>query len=116
MFDKGSTLECLSSPGKKSLLSSRGVDSTPSEISPSQIPIIDVEPLVRGDSSVVAREIGRACRVNGFFYVVGHGVDTELSERLRCFSTRFFALDLEDKMRIRMERGRGGGSSLWVPS
>ena len=81
------------------------MDSTPSEISPSQIPIIDVGPLVRGDSSVVAREIGRACRVNGFFYVVGHGVDTELSERLRCFSARFFALDLEDKMRIRMERG-----------
>ena len=69
---------------------------------------------------MVAREIGRACRVNGFFYVVGHGVDTELSERLHCFSARFFALDLEDKMRIRMERGgrawRAGGRGEAVGS
>ena len=73
---------------------------------PDSIPIIDLTALTSGSGSAeqVAAEISRACRHNGFFYIVGHGVEEELQQRLDDLSRRFFALDLDDKMAIRMER------------
>ncbi|APR75525.1 Oxidoreductase, 2OG-Fe(II) oxygenase family protein [Minicystis rosea] len=53
----------------------------------------------------MALQIGRACRAHGFFYVVGHGVDEALQVEMDRLSRRFFALDRETKLRIRMERG-----------
>ena len=52
------------------------------------IPIIDVSDLVAGRPSqaAVAGRIGEACRESGFFYVVGHGVDGALQDRLRDLS------------------------------
>lgn len=71
-----------------------------------KLPIIDVTPLVTGQSSFeVAAKLDAACREQGFFYVVGHGVETGLQDRLEELSRQFFALDLEAKMRIRMELG-----------
>ena len=73
----------------------------------SQIPIVDVHDLVtdaRGKSSV-AEQLGQACRKSGFFYVVGHGVDATLQQNLQEESRRFFAQDVETKMRIRMALG-----------
>lgn len=71
------------------------------------VPVIDIGPLVtgRGDETDVARAIAAACREHGFFYVVGHGVDEGLQQRLEALSRRFFALDLETKMTIAMSRG-----------
>jgi isopenicillin N synthase-like dioxygenase len=73
----------------------------------SHIPIIDVSGLVAGGPSRgdVARRIGEACRESGFFYVVHHGVDEALQRRLRELSREFFALDAEEKMKIRMALG-----------
>lgn len=72
-----------------------------------QVPIIDIAPLVtgEGDHSRVARDIARACEDSGFFYVIGHGVDKDLQQRLEDLSRRFFAQDLETKMAIRMDLG-----------
>ena len=73
-------------------------------LSPSQLPVIDISTLVAGEPAAsVAREIGNACRQQGFFYIVGHGVDIELQEQLEHLSREFFHLDLEAKMAIRME-------------
>jgi isopenicillin N synthase-like dioxygenase len=71
------------------------------------VPVIDVAPLLaRGASRQgVAAELEEACRHTGFFYIVGHGVDEGLQRRLEELSRRFFALDLETKLAIRMERG-----------
>ena len=73
----------------------------------SEVPVIDIGALVAGTAGrrAVADEIGRACRECGFFYVVGHGVDEALGERLEQLSRRFFAQPLEEKLRIRMELG-----------
>lgn len=73
----------------------------------SHIPIVDVTDLVanRPGRAEVARQLGNSCRESGFFYVVGHGVDADLQARLFDFSRRFFALDVESKMRIRMALG-----------
>ncbi len=53
----------------------------------------------------VAAQIGQACREWGFFYIVGHGVDEELQQRLENLSRRFFAQDLQTKLEIGMARG-----------
>jgi isopenicillin N synthase-like dioxygenase len=72
-----------------------------------EIPIVDVAPLVAGESqrAEVARQLGAACRECGFFYVVGHGVDEGLCVRLEELSRRFFALGTAEKMQIAMARG-----------
>ncbi|MFT7641516.1 MAG: isopenicillin N synthase-like dioxygenase [Pirellulaceae bacterium] len=72
------------------------------------VPIVDVEPLRNGcqaDRQRVADLIGAACRDNGFFYIVGHGVPSTIIERLDQLSREFFALPREEKMAIRMELG-----------
>lgn len=71
------------------------------------VPVIDIGPLVStaGGSHAVAREVRRACRQSGFFYIVGHSVDEPLGARLERLSREFFAQDLEKKLAIRMERG-----------
>src|SRR5439155_14339644 len=71
------------------------------------IPTIDVSELVTGGPSrrAIAERLGEACRQSGFFYVVGHGVDGALQNRLRELSRKFFAQDLETKLAIRMALG-----------
>ena len=73
----------------------------------SHIPIVDIRELVAGSAgkASVADQLGQACRESGFFYIVGHGVDVDLQKRLQEASRRFFALDLETKMRVRMALG-----------
>jgi isopenicillin N synthase-like dioxygenase len=73
----------------------------------SQIPIIDISPLVQGapERREIATRIGDACRDFGFFYIVGHGVDEKLQKRLEQASQSFFAQDLEEKVKISMSRG-----------
>jgi isopenicillin N synthase-like dioxygenase len=64
-----------------------------------RVPIVDLR------HSNATAQIGQACRDVGFFYVVRHGVDENLQERLEHASRDFFALDLKSKLEIRMERG-----------
>ncbi len=73
----------------------------------SHIPIIDVRELVAGTANrgAVAAQLGETCRESGFFYVIGHGVDEGLQGRLRELSRRFFAQDVNTKLRIRMALG-----------
>ena len=68
--------------------------------------VIDIDPLLNGcESERVAEEIGQACRECGFFYIVGHGVDSNLQQQLETVSRDFFAQPLDAKMNIRMDRG-----------
>ncbi|WP_223280161.1 isopenicillin N synthase family dioxygenase [Nostoc sp. PA-18-2419] len=73
----------------------------------SQIPIIDISALVSktGERHTVASEIYQACCECGFFYIVGHGIDEDLQQRLELLSRQFFAQDLETKLKIRMALG-----------
>ncbi|MDQ3566141.1 MAG: 2-oxoglutarate and iron-dependent oxygenase domain-containing protein [Pseudomonadota bacterium] len=52
----------------------------------------------------MAKQIGQACREYGFFYIVGHGVDEELPQRLERLSRQFFAQAIERKIEIRCFR------------
>lgn len=73
------------------------------------LPIIDMASLRSKTDAAqranAAEAIRRAAEVYGFFYVVGHGVRAETLQSLERESHAFFALDLEDKLRIRMSRG-----------
>ncbi|MBD2112348.1 MULTISPECIES: isopenicillin N synthase family dioxygenase [Cyanophyceae] len=71
------------------------------------IPIIDIT-LLRtssGSSTVVAEQLGQACRQYGFFYITGHGVDQSLQQRLETLSRQFFAQDAAVKLQIAMVKG-----------
>lgn len=74
------------------------------------IPVIDISPLraagrEQGSVDGMARSIADACRTHGFFYITGHGVSIGLVARLEQLSHEFFALGMEEKMRISMAQG-----------
>jgi isopenicillin N synthase-like dioxygenase len=73
----------------------------------SNVPVIDVGPLVARSDGLqqVTERIGDACRQCGFFYVVGHGVNDELCDRLESLSRDFFTQSEPQKMQIAMARG-----------
>ena len=67
------------------------------------VPVIDVSPYFAGDSKAkqkVADKIGRACREIGFYIVVGHGVSSQLVERVDRVARAFFDLPFGDKMKL----------------
>jgi isopenicillin N synthase-like dioxygenase len=73
----------------------------------SHVPVIDVAPLVNhtGERVRTAEQIGASCRESGFFYVVNHGVDEALCQRLEALSREFFSQRESLKMQIAMSRG-----------
>ncbi|KAL2903007.1 2-oxoglutarate-Fe(II) type oxidoreductase hxnY [Bienertia sinuspersici] len=68
------------------------------EASAANLPIID---LLASDKVSTAATLRKACIDVGFFYIVNHGIDKELLKRLFEESERFFALPLEEKMKLK---------------
>ncbi|XP_048502233.1 probable 2-oxoglutarate-dependent dioxygenase At3g50210 isoform X2 [Beta vulgaris subsp. vulgaris] len=81
------------------------------------IPVIDISALVRksddtnmaGDDGVreVVRELDKACRQIGFFYVKGHGIPIPLLNEVRDMSHKFFELPHEEKLKIKISAATG---------
>lgn len=72
----------------------------------SGVTLIDLEPFRLGDDddrSRVAREIDRACRTTGFLQVVGHGVPTDLTDRMLQVTAEFFDRPIDEKMAMVVE-------------
>jgi len=68
-----------------------------------QLPVVDVSGLDRDDAAgrqSVASNLAGAARNCGFFYVTGHGLPRNLIDRLIAQAKMFFALPLEEKMRV----------------
>ena len=72
------------------------------------VPVIDLRLAGQGGAAraAVARELDLACSEFGFFYLVGHDVDPQLSDRLVQLSREFFARDEAEKLQIHMSNGR----------
>lgn len=72
------------------------------------LPVIDIAPLFDPADAAgrehVAREIERACRASGFFYITGHRIPANLIEHLDRLSRQFFALPREEKLEIAMAK------------
>lgn len=81
------------------------------------IPVIDISALVQksddtnmaGDDGVreVVRELDKACRQIGFFYVKGHGIPIPLFNEVRDMSHKFFELPHEEKLKIKISTATG---------
>lgn len=72
-------------------------------MSPEELPIIDLTPLVSGDHVAKARlgeALRQACEHSGFFYVAGHGIPQSLTDSVFAASKAFFDLPLADKQRV----------------
>ncbi|KAM7491187.1 hypothetical protein LguiA_034108 [Lonicera macranthoides] len=69
-----------------------------------ELPIID---LSSHDRISTAHTIRQACMECGFFYLVNHGVEEDLLERMFDESRKFFSLPLEEKMKFPRKENRG---------
>ncbi|XP_038905770.1 2-oxoglutarate-Fe(II) type oxidoreductase-like isoform X2 [Benincasa hispida] len=69
-----------------------------------QLPIID---LSSQDRSSTALSIRQACLDYGFFYLVNHGVEDALLQRVFEESKKFFSLPIEEKMKLARKEHRG---------
>jgi isopenicillin N synthase-like dioxygenase len=77
---------------------------------PKSIPVVDLGPSFSGcsqDIDDVARQIHRACREMGFFYVSHHGVEQALIDHAFEWSARFFNLPMPDKKALNMKQSAG---------
>ncbi|EAU53701.1 isopenicillin N synthase family dioxygenase [Mariprofundus ferrooxydans] len=66
------------------------------------LPVIDIAPMLSGegdDRKRVGEAVATACCRHGYFYVINHGINPALVERLVEQSKRFFALPEREKMR-----------------
>ena len=73
------------------------------------IPVIDISKLKGGASAEELKPTLKLIRESlselGFFYVSGHGISEELQSELISLSQKFFAEDLDFKMKIDMKSG-----------
>jgi isopenicillin N synthase-like dioxygenase len=72
-----------------------------------EIPLIDFAPFLTGGLAArreVAEKIGQACRHIGFFYLANHGISEALVARSFAEAERFFALPMERKLEIDIEK------------
>jgi isopenicillin N synthase-like dioxygenase len=81
-----------------------------------QPPVIDIQGLVPGDSTVdpraierVARDIESPCRDTGVFQIVGHGVPQERLDAFTAAGRAFFELPAERKRAVRRTRDNARG-------
>jgi isopenicillin N synthase-like dioxygenase len=81
------------------------------------IPTIDVSPLRTGSEAArrdVARQIDEACTDIGFFMVVGHGIPQDLIETTRARAIDFFALPVEEKMKVQRPPAKISRGYNWL--
>lgn len=74
-----------------------------------KLPVIDMSGLMTGradDAQTVAANLGRAAREVGFCYITGHGIPEATFAGLRAAAERFFALPLEEKMKVYIGNSR----------
>ncbi|CAN5529357.1 oxidoreductase [soil metagenome] len=67
------------------------------------LPIVDIQGLQSIDKAArakVVETIRAACLDKGFFYCVGHGVSPDLVKEVFAQSARFFALPMEEKLKV----------------
>jgi isopenicillin N synthase-like dioxygenase len=75
------------------------------------IPIIDIGPMLAGTNGAieqVADGIRHACTEIGFFFITNHGMDAGIVERAFDASRAYFALPMDEKMKVRMNRHQCG--------
>lgn len=72
-----------------------------------ELPVIDLSRLAEGTAArdALAAQLDQACHRFGFFYLLGHGVDSRRIATLMQLAHTFFARSTADKLRIAMSKG-----------
>ncbi|MFT6292389.1 MAG: isopenicillin N synthase-like dioxygenase [Ilumatobacter sp.] len=82
--------------------------SNPVPANPQDIPIIDISAWVASDDNAdltaIGANVNAACETVGFFQLTGHTVERSLIDEMFDMNKRFFALPLDAKQQIRMDR------------
>ena len=86
-----------------------------------KIPTIDISPWLAANSSEadkkhVAEEVHHAATTYGFFQAVGHGVTRETRQQMLDLTKRFFALPLEERMKVNVNKSLGQSFRGYEPS
>lgn len=72
------------------------------------LPVLDISDYLKDPNGPQGRkfvtELRETCHGPGFFYLVGHGVETELCEQTHAVANEFFELPLEERKAIRVDR------------
>ncbi|PMD22894.1 citrinin biosynthesis oxygenase CtnA [Hyaloscypha hepaticicola] len=80
---------------------------------PFSVPTIDISPYLLSPTSPAALQVisavRSACLGTGFFQLVGHGISPSLQSQVFAASERFFALPLEEKLKL--DRSHSVGAS-----
>jgi len=79
------------------------------------LPIVDVAGLRAGDRAAAqraGREIARACREVGFFYIAGHGVPPAVVQEALAAALAFFRLPPAEKQRVATNSANRGFHAL----
>ena len=66
------------------------------------LPTLDLSRFHSEERGSFVAELRHILHEHGFFYLVGHGVEQQLIDRVLATSKRFFALPMEEKMKIEM--------------
>src|SRR6266852_9127922 len=77
----------------------------------SEIPVIDISPLVDGNAAQLERTVAaldRACSDVGFIYIRNHGVSRDLVTRLAQQARLLFTQPMDEKMRIVLDQRMRG--------
>ena len=84
-------------------------DEKPSPETPQLvIPQIDLKGFLSGDSLAVSnscRLVNEACKKDGFFLVVNHGIDSKLIDKAHKYMDLFFGLKLSEKQKAQRKLG-----------
>ena len=70
-----------------------------------RIPVLDIGPLLAGEPGAcgaLARTVARTCEDTGFLVVANHGIAPVLVESAFAQAARFFALDAERKLALKI--------------
>ena len=81
-----------------------------------EIPVLDLSPLRGGDDAAkarLARDLDAVGREIGFFVIAGHGLEPRLGTDLYDAAQRFFALPMDEKMKVR--RPRDDQNRAYIP-
>src|SRR5258708_23060817 len=77
--------------------------------SPTEMPVLDLAPLIGGSTlGKLPERLRSACETTGMFYVTNHGVPQPMIELLYDVMPRYFALPYEERIRCKIHRDRRG--------
>lgn len=71
-----------------------------------EIPVIDLGPYLRGQAGALeqtATELRYALENVGFYFIINHGVDQALIDRIFAAAARFHAQPLEEKLKLKID-------------